>query len=251
MSARLDGLRLAAVVAHPDDEAWALGGTLALCAAQGAEVRVICATAGAGSLAAKHPADDVAALRTIELMASCAALGIGRPVMLGWEDGGLAAMDSWRAVQDLRAALRELEPDAVVGLGPEGGYAHKDHTALHAMLREAVGSTSSGRQPRLFELALPPNLMTPVRRAIRRIAPDIIDAGVGNLGVPYDRPDLHVDIKGVAKAKLAAVSAHASQLPPRGAERFLGGTVMRMLEVERFVQVAGDPLAEGAATPLG
>lgn len=42
---------LLAVFAHPDDEAFAAGGTLARYAAEGAEVRLVCATRGeAGSL---------------------------------------------------------------------------------------------------------------------------------------------------------------------------------------------------------
>ena len=41
------GISAVAVIAHPDDEAWAMGGTLAALTSSGATVTIVCVTDGA------------------------------------------------------------------------------------------------------------------------------------------------------------------------------------------------------------
>ncbi|MCL6567493.1 MAG: PIG-L family deacetylase, partial [Meiothermus silvanus] len=82
---------LLAVFAHPDDEAFSSGGTLAHYAALGARVVVACATRGeAGQI--KDPAlqgvSDLGKVREEELARACAALGLEPPVFLGFHDSG-------------------------------------------------------------------------------------------------------------------------------------------------------------------
>lgn len=252
---RLQRRRLVAVVAHPDDEAWALGGTLARCARDGTNVRVICATGGEGGHVLRdgqrtRANTDLAGLRAVELLASCEALGIGAPVMLGWPDGGVAGLPTWSAVQDLRAAIAELAPEVVLGIGLDGGYAHVDHTALARLLREAITSMTTHSQPRLLEQVFAPGLFDGVRKSLRRVRPDVIDAAVTTLGVPWTEQHLVVDVRSVATAKLAAIGCHVSQLPPRGVDAFLGGVVPRLLDQERFMHVHGRALPKGATDPF-
>ena len=64
---------LLVVLAHPDDESFGMGGTLALYASQGVEVRLVCATRGeAGEVDEQKLKgfNSIAELRTHEL--SCA-----------------------------------------------------------------------------------------------------------------------------------------------------------------------------------
>ena len=67
----MEARRLMAVLAHPDDESMALGGTLAKYAAEGVEVTVVCATRGdAGRYGAERGSvapDELARIRSREL----------------------------------------------------------------------------------------------------------------------------------------------------------------------------------------
>ena len=76
--------------AHPDDEALRCGGTLALNAARGAQVHLICLTRGeAGRNTDPALGDvDLPVQREHELHGACAALGIHPPIFLGHHDSG-------------------------------------------------------------------------------------------------------------------------------------------------------------------
>ena len=69
---------LLAVFAHPDDESFGVGGTIARYAAEGAEVWLVCATdgdAGTVDAALLDGYADTSQLRAAELC--CAAAGVG------------------------------------------------------------------------------------------------------------------------------------------------------------------------------
>jgi hypothetical protein len=68
-----------AALAHPDDESFGMGGTLALYAGQGHDVYLICATRGeAGTVAPQHLTgfDSIAELRESELRCAAQQLGL-------------------------------------------------------------------------------------------------------------------------------------------------------------------------------
>ena len=55
MDTKIKPPALLVVLAHPDDESFPMGGTLAKYAAQGAEVTLVCATRGEAGIAALTP----------------------------------------------------------------------------------------------------------------------------------------------------------------------------------------------------
>ena len=80
--------RLLAVFAHPDDESFACGGTLAHYASKGFTVTLVCATRGeAGEIsdASLATRDNLAEVRERELRNAADALGVTGLVLL--EDG--------------------------------------------------------------------------------------------------------------------------------------------------------------------
>ena len=89
-------LRMLAVFAHPDDEVFCAGGTMALHAARGAEVMVVSATQGeAGQIrdaqvATRRTLGDV---RAQELQLACERLGVHHAVCLNYGDGKLQDID--------------------------------------------------------------------------------------------------------------------------------------------------------------
>jgi LmbE family N-acetylglucosaminyl deacetylase len=118
--------------AHPDDETFATGATIARHAADG--VALVCATRGeAGRVTAMPGAtrEAVGRMREAELRAAAAALGIGSIELLGLPDGALAQADTDALVGLLVAAIRRHRPRVVVSFGPEGApTGHRDHRAI-------------------------------------------------------------------------------------------------------------------------
>jgi len=135
-----------AVLAHPDDESFGLGGTLALYANKGYATYLICATRGeVGTVDEEHlnGFKDIAELRTDELMRAAKHLGLKDVFFLGYRDSGMPGMEENRhpdaqinhpidevALRVVRY-IRELKPDIVLTFDPIGGYKHPDHIHIH------------------------------------------------------------------------------------------------------------------------
>lgn len=123
--------RILCVTAHPDDEAAAFGGTLRLYHERGAEIYLICLTAGQaathrGGAKTDH---ELAAVRRKELAASCEILGIDRWTVLDYADGQLHRVDLLKVVGDLVRHIREFRPHVMLTFGPEGAVTgHTDHS---------------------------------------------------------------------------------------------------------------------------
>ena len=85
--------RVLAVVAHPDDESFGLGGVLSAFVAGGAQVSVLCFTHGEASTL--HGVDgDLAQVRERELADAAAVLGLYGVQLLDFPDGGLVDVDA-------------------------------------------------------------------------------------------------------------------------------------------------------------
>ncbi|MBN1191623.1 MAG: PIG-L family deacetylase [Dehalococcoidales bacterium] len=132
--------------AHPDDETFGIGATLASYAAAGVKVYYICATRGEAGEADPEFMEGYAAtgdMRWAELQRAADVLGLSGLFYLGYRDSGMADTESNRHPEALAAAsleevtgkivkiLRQLKPDVVITFDPVGGYRHPDHIACH------------------------------------------------------------------------------------------------------------------------
>lgn len=146
-----DRMRILAVFAHPDDEVFAAGGTLAKYAAQGAEAMVLSATRGqAGqirdaSAATRHTLGSV---REEELRRACAILGVRHVVCRDYMDGALREADFDGLVRSVSDAIRDFQPDVVITFGEDGAYGHPDHVTISAATRRAFALAHEGMDPR-------------------------------------------------------------------------------------------------------
>ena len=133
--------RILAVYAHPDDECYCSGGTLARYSDDGAELMVVAATKGdAGQIhdtyrATRHTLGEV---RARELQESCKTLGVQHLECWEYPDGGLAAADREQLVGDIVGVIRRFRPHIVLTFGPDGGYGHPDHIAICEATTQAV-----------------------------------------------------------------------------------------------------------------
>lgn len=126
-----------AVVAHPDDESFGLGAVLSTFAEAGARVSVLCLTRGEASTVRGVPG-DVTTLRTNELTAAAAALGLHKVGLMTYPDGRLSEMDLGELADHVVAIAREVDADGIVGFDLTGVTGHADHAyATAAALRAA------------------------------------------------------------------------------------------------------------------
>jgi len=126
-------LRILAVFAHPDDETFCAGGTLARYVAQGAEAMVVSATRGdAGQIRDARVATrrTLGQARERELYAACERLGVQHVRCLDYADGTLQNVDRRELAESLVQIMRAFKPDVVITFGPDGAYGHPDHIAI-------------------------------------------------------------------------------------------------------------------------
>ena len=135
-----------AVLAHPDDESFGLGGTLALYASKGYDTYYVCATRGeAGTVNAEYlnGFEDTAELRTNELMRAAKILGLKKVFFLDYRDSGMPGTEENKhpdaqinhSIDEVAGKvvkyIRELKPEVVITFDPIGGYKHPDHIHIH------------------------------------------------------------------------------------------------------------------------
>jgi LmbE family N-acetylglucosaminyl deacetylase len=152
--------RLLGVFAHPDDEVFCMGGTLAQWAEAGCETMIISATRGeAGQIQDARAANRGAlgAVREEELRAACAQLGVERVECLDYGDGALAEVDSAKLAEHVATFIRDFQPDVVVTFGLDGGYGHPDHIAISRATTQACRLVASedGSAPQLYYSVFP------------------------------------------------------------------------------------------------
>lgn len=144
-------LRLAAILAHPDDESLGIGGVLARYAAEGVETYVVTATRGeAGRFfdAAVRPSDEeVGRVRERELRAAAGVLGVREVVVLGYHDKQLDAVPAAEATRRIVEQLRRIRPHVVITFGPDGAYGHPDHIAISQLTLGGVLAAADASYP--------------------------------------------------------------------------------------------------------
>lgn len=132
--------------AHPDDESFGMGSTLAQYAISGVKVYYVCSTDGEeGTVDPQYLKGyaTIKQLRQAELQCAAKELGLAGVVYLGYHDSGMLGSESNKLPNALAMApidevagrivkiIRELKPDVVITHDAGGGYGHPDHVATH------------------------------------------------------------------------------------------------------------------------
>jgi LmbE family N-acetylglucosaminyl deacetylase len=132
--------------AHPDDESFGPGSTLAKYVLSGVKVYVVCSTGGeAGTVAPEHMKryTTVAELRAAELDCAAKTLGLAGLIKLSYRDSNMRGMKDNNNTDSLNMApidevtgkmvkiMREIRPDVVITHDPSTDYGHPDHIATH------------------------------------------------------------------------------------------------------------------------
>ncbi len=148
--------RVLGLFAHPDDEVFCVGGTIARCAVAGASTTIVALTRGeAGQIRDPTVATrrTLGAIRVEELVQAGAALGVDRTTCLDLGDGRLASQPLEEVAATVRAVVEDREPDVVVTFGPDGASGHPDHIVSCLATLEALSGMA--RPPRLLHACFP------------------------------------------------------------------------------------------------
>jgi LmbE family N-acetylglucosaminyl deacetylase len=211
------------VVAHPDDDAYGMAGTVALHAADpGFRFVLVHATDGAaGEIAPGFPAtrETLGAVRRAEDAAAWQALGRppDRHEWLDYEDGAVADVPFEELVARIATTLAEERPDVVGTFGPDGITGHPDHVRVGAATDAAFDRVAATPGPGLHRLvhgALPQSVFERWNATLSRKGLTPWDpAAVYHLrGVPDEQLGASVDTSAVALQVVRGLRQHRSQL---------------------------------------
>jgi LmbE family N-acetylglucosaminyl deacetylase len=277
---------LLAIFAHPDDEAFGTGGTLARYAGEGVRVALVCATRGeAGAIADPSLAtpETLGQVREAELRCAAEALGISEVLFLGYRDSGMAGTSenedprafvnapAEEVVPRLVGIIRRLRPQVVVTFEPNGGYGHPDHIAIHrhtvaafhaagdpdrypdqgAALRP--GSVQAWRPARLFYTAIPRSFFVQMRERLGALG---VDTGEfarfeerGATGWPDEEIHVALDVSATIEVKWAALQCHRTQFGPDNLFRRLPEHMLKEMMTREHFALAWPEPAPGLRLP--
>jgi LmbE family N-acetylglucosaminyl deacetylase len=264
-----------AVLAHPDDETFGLGGTLALYARKGYDTYYVCATRGeAGTLDAEYldGFKDTAELRTNELMRAAKILGLKEVFFLDYRDSGMPGTEENKhpdaqinhSIDEVAGKvvkyIRELKPDVVITFDPIGGYKHPDHIHIQkatvlafekaddASFHPEAGSPFKPRA--LYFQVFPRRILRWTVRLMPLFGKDPTkfgrnqDVNLRELAEVDFPVHARVDISPVAEIKREASRQHASQGGSEIRRGWMGLLTKLIGEREEFMR-AYPPVADG------
>jgi LmbE family N-acetylglucosaminyl deacetylase len=147
--------------AHPDDESFGLGATLAWYADSGVKTYYVCSTGGeAGTVEPRYLEgfSSIKELRDYELECAARVLGLAGVYHLGYRDSGMpgsadnkrpdslvmAPMDE--VTERMVRIIREIKPDVVITHDDSGSYGHPDHVATSWAVVQAFHAAGDPEQ---------------------------------------------------------------------------------------------------------
>lgn len=192
---------LVCVFAHPDDEAFGPGGTIAKLSKK-FNVYLLCATKGEVGLKGKTLRVSnlkLANVRANELRRSAKVLGIKKVYFLGFKDGELNNNIYHKLASKIHSRVLKLKPEIVLTYEPLGVSGHIDHIMVSMVTWFVVKKLKFIKE--LWQVCLP-------EERAREREDYYICFGPGYKKSQIDKT---VDIKDVWDKKLEAIKQHKSQ----------------------------------------
>ena len=119
--------KLVCVFAHPDDEAFGPGGTIAKFT-KDHDVYVLCATRGEAG--GNNHNSNISEIRPNELLESARILGVKKVFFLGFTDGQLCNSIYHELAKKITAIIKKLKPENLLTFEPRGVSGHIDHITV-------------------------------------------------------------------------------------------------------------------------
>jgi LmbE family N-acetylglucosaminyl deacetylase len=210
--------RVLAIFAHPDDESLVASGTLAACAAAGAEVALVCMTRGEQGPSGGRdgvPPDVLGTMRETELRMAGAILGLGSVECLGFPDGELKWVRRGELISILVERLRCWRPGLVITFGSDGLYGHPDHVAVFRAVTGALALlTPNDLSPSVYSATWPRGSMARLvdAAAARGFPHGIWGIDPADFGVRPKAITVAINVRSFLPIKLRALRSYHTQL---------------------------------------
>ncbi|HAA95556.1 MAG: hypothetical protein FI717_10105 [SAR202 cluster bacterium] len=225
-------LSVLCLFAHPDDEAFGSGGTIAELVQNGHRVTMVCATNGdVGEISDPTLAtpENLWQVRQGELCSAMDVIGVADVRFLNYRDSGMPGTpdnenpaslfqsDPAKVEAQVKDLIDELRPDLLFTHDPTGGYGHPDHVTVHERVTATVESMD-GDRPHLYYVCFP-------QKNFRTLWQDMTDNGItppfakemlDEIGSPDDYVTTVRDLGDYVKIKKESLRCHQTQLDPNG-----------------------------------
>ena len=199
------------IFAHPDDETFGTGGTIAKLVKEGVEVNVITATTGQAGMTGAYgniTPDQLGEKRKIEQSEAAKILGISKTHYLGLMDGELAKHNIPELVGMLMPVIEDEDPDIVITFEKNGASNHPDHKQISLAATEAFKKwmKTIAKQVKLYHIGVPQSYLKEYEKAGLMMTA---------FGIPQGTPDEEfttiIDTSDVFEIKDKAARAHKTQ----------------------------------------
>jgi N-acetylglucosamine malate deacetylase 2 len=238
--------RLLLVFAHPDDESYSSGGTVAKYVKTGWKVDLISATRGEDGSRGPYislPQNKLGDIRQKELQKAGIELGISTITFLGYRDGTLSEQTPGELEDKVYKKMEELVPDAVITTDTTGISNHPDHIKMcyvttyafqkyAAWIEEQLKDQEVATQifPKLYYACMPGSVAEYLKK--KKTLPNE-SFGKPWRGTPDKNITTVINIMKFATAKKNALKSHISQ--QEDVNRFLSLPSQPLLKHEYFI----------------
>ncbi|HKC14957.1 MAG TPA: PIG-L deacetylase family protein [Patescibacteria group bacterium] len=198
---------LVCIFAHPDDEAFGPGGTIAKLA-KIYNIYLLCATKGEAGLQnqkskiksqnSKSKVKSLGAIRTEELKLSAKILGVKEVYFLGFKDGTLSNNLYPEIVKRIEVYLKKLKPEILLTFEPLGLSGHIDHIVISMVTMFVAGKSKFVKE---------------VWQNCRLEAAERKQNYFVYMPPGYKKSQIHktINVEDIWEQKIAAMRAHKSQ----------------------------------------
>lgn len=197
--------KLLAIFAHPDDESFRAGGTLAILAEQEVRVNILTMTRGQAGSCGDPPVcsqEELPQIREAELRCACDSLGIQPPVIWDHEDGKLSEVNDKIMIEKIIDLIDTMQPEVLFTWPPDGLSGHPDHVMASRWATKAFETTRQHHAnglDSLYYLAVPSSLAEKFKNM--------------NLhSVSDDEINLAINVLPVWEKKMKAIRCHQTQI---------------------------------------
>ncbi len=186
------------IFAHPDDEAFGPGGTLAKLSHKN-NLYLLCATKGELG-ETNNKKRSLAEIRSQELKQSAKILGIKQVFFLGFKDGSLCNSLYQKLAEKIQKKLDIIKPQVVITYEPRGISGHLDHIAVSLTTSFVVNKLSYVEKLLYY-------CIDEKRRPLNQNYFIYFPPGYKKSEI-----DLTIDVSPFWKKKMEAIKSHQSQI---------------------------------------
>ncbi len=207
------------VFAHPDDETFSSGGTIAKLTSMGHKVNLATATRGEEGMVGDPPIttkEKIGEVREQELRNAAKILGISKIYFLGFWDGRLRYIKNKEIDEKILKVVKKEKPDVIITFDKFGGSNHPDHKAISRAATRVFEQykKEATKHVRLYHTASPRSMIKKFEK---------MGLGYNAFGKVKGTKDSEittlVDIKETKEIKIKALKEHKTQ--HKDWERFL------------------------------